>query len=61
MVLKKTSKDKILLYYQNQKYHTNNSEKDNELLNQLNYFKETLNNHIDYSWWMYIRHFIIKK
>jgi len=60
MVLKKTSKDKILLYYQNQKYHTNNSEKDNELLNQLNYFKETLNKHIDYSWWTYIRHFIIK-
>jgi len=61
IVLNKISKDKILLYYQNQKYHTNNSEKDNELLNQLNYYKQVLNTHIDYSWWMYIRHFIIKK
>ena len=61
IVLNKISKDKILLYYQNQKYHTSNSEKDDELSNQLNYYKQILNKHIDYSWWMYIRHFIIKK
>ena len=59
-VLDPISKDKILLYYQNQKYHTNNSKKDDELLNQLNYYRQVLDKHIDYSWWMYIRHFIIK-
>jgi len=59
-VLKKISKDKILLYYQNQQYHTNNSEKDNELQNKLNYYKNIIGNHTGYSWWMYIRHFIIK-
>lgn len=60
LVLKKISKDKILLYYQNQQYHTNNIEKDNELENKLNYYKNIIGNHIDYSWWTYIRHFIIK-
>ena len=59
-ILNKISKDKILLYYQNQKYHTNNEEKDKELSNQLKYYKEVLDKHISYSWWTYIRHFIIK-
>jgi hypothetical protein len=59
-VMNEISNSKILLYYQNQKNHNNNSEKDNELMNQLEYYKEVLNKHITYSWWMYIRHFIIK-
>ena len=59
-ILNKISKNKIFLYYQNQKYHTDNNQKDKELLNQLSYYKEVLNNHISYGWWMYIRHFIIK-
>jgi len=29
-------------------------------MNQLEYYKEVLDKHIAYSWWMYIRHFIIK-
>jgi len=59
-VMNEILNSKILLYYQNQKNHNDNSEKDNELMNQLEYYKEVLNKHITYSWWMYIRHFIIK-
>jgi hypothetical protein len=59
-ILSKISKNKILLYYQNQKYHTNNDEKDYELTSQLNYYREVIDKHIRYSWWTYIRHFIIK-
>jgi len=59
-VMNGISNSKILLYYQNQKNHDDNTEKDNELMNQLEYYKEVLDKHIAYSWWMYIRHFIIK-
>lgn len=61
IVMNDISNSKILLYYQNQKNHNNNTEKDIELMNQLEYYKEVLNKHIVYNWWMYIRHFIIKK
>ena len=61
IVMNDISNSKILLYYQNQKNHDNNTEKDIELMNQLEYYKEVLNKHIVYNWWMYIRHFIIKK
>ena len=60
IVMSEISNSKILLYYQNQKKHVDNTEKDNELMNQLEYYKEILNKHITYSWWMFIRHFIIK-
>jgi hypothetical protein len=60
IILNKISKSKILLYYQNQKYHTNNDEKDKELSNKLNYYKEVVDKHLSYNWWTYIRHFIIK-
>jgi hypothetical protein len=60
IILSKISKSKILLYYQNQKYHTNNDEKDKELSTQLTYYKEVVDKHLSYNWWTYIRHFIIK-
>ena len=60
IIMNDISSSKVLLYYQNQKNHDNNIEKDNELMNQLEYYKEVLNKHISYSWWTYIRHFIIK-
>jgi len=60
LVLSRIPKNNILLYYQNQKYHTDNSQKDQELSRQLAYYKEVLDGHTNYSWWMYIRHFIIK-
>jgi len=59
-VLKKIQNKKILFYYQNQKFHSNNDEKENELSNKLNYYKEVIGNYMGYSWWTYIRHFIIK-
>ena len=61
IIMNEISSNDILFYYQNGKKHNNNTEKDNELMNQLEYYKEVLNKHITYSWWMYIRHFIIKK
>ena len=60
IIMNDISSSKVFLYYQNQKNHDNNIEKDNELMNQLEYYKEVLNKHISYSWWTYIRHFIIK-
>lgn len=60
IVMNEISSSKILLYYQNQKNHDDNTEKDSELMNQLEYYKEVLDKHIAYSWWMYIRHFVIK-
>jgi hypothetical protein len=50
----------MMFYYQNQNYHETNEQKDNELKNKLTYYKDIIGNHINYSWWTYIRHFIIK-
>jgi hypothetical protein len=50
----------MLFYYQNQNYHFNNDEKDIELQEKLNYYRGVIENHTVYSWWTYIRHFIIK-
>jgi hypothetical protein len=58
--LNKIQNKKILFYYQNQKYHTDNNQKDIELLNQLNYYRDIIGKYINYNWWTYIRHFIIK-
>ena len=60
IVLNKIQNKKILFYYQNQKYHTDNNQKDIELLNQLNYYRDIIGKYINYNWWTYIRHFIIK-
>jgi hypothetical protein len=59
-ILDKIKNKKILFYYQNQKYHLDNEKKDNELKHQLNYYRDIIENHTSYSWWTYIRHFIIK-
>lgn len=59
-IMNSISKNNILLYYQNQKFHSNNEYKDRELSLKLDYYREVLNKHINYSWWTYIRHFIIK-
>ena len=60
IILNKVSKTKLLFYYQNQKHHTDNSKKDDELQLQLNYYKDIINKYTQYSWWTYIRHFIIR-
>lgn len=50
---------KMWFYYQNQNNHENNQEKDIELDNQLNKYLRVISHHTGYSWWKYIRHFII--
>ena len=59
-ILEKIKNKEMLFYYQNQKYHSDNNQKDIELGNQLDYYKNIIGNHTNYSWWTYIRHFIIK-
>jgi glycosyltransferase involved in cell wall biosynthesis len=56
----KLQNKKMLFYYQNQKYHSDNNKKDKELETQLNYYKDIIGKYTNYSWWTYIRHFIIK-
>jgi glycosyltransferase involved in cell wall biosynthesis len=60
LIINKIKNKKILFYYQNQKYHSDSNKKDKELETQLNYYKKVIEKYISYSWWTYIRHFIIK-
>jgi hypothetical protein len=58
-ILQKLKGRQMMFYYQNQKYHSDNNKKDKELENQLNYYKNIIGKYTNYSWWTYIRHFII--
>jgi glycosyltransferase involved in cell wall biosynthesis len=58
-ILQKLKGKQMMFYYQNQKYHSDNNKKDKELENQLNYYKKIIGKYTNYSWWTYIRHFII--
>jgi hypothetical protein len=60
VVLQKIKGNKMLFYYQNQNYHETNEQKDNELQSQLNKYINIIGKHTGYSWWTYIRHFIVK-
>lgn len=59
-ILNEIKSKEILFYYQNQKYHLDNEKKDRELELQLDYYREVIGKYTSYSWWTYIRHFIIK-
>jgi len=59
-ILRETKGKQMMFYYQNQKYHSDSDKKDKELEIQLNYYKDIIGKHTNYSWWTYIRHFIIK-
>jgi hypothetical protein len=59
-LLQKTKGKQVMFYYQNQNYHETNDQKDNELQSQLNKYISVIGKHTGYSWWTYIRHFIIK-
>ena len=59
-VLETIKGKKMLFYYQNQNYHTTNEQKDQELQNQINKYTKVIGKHTGYSWWTYVRHFIIK-
>jgi len=58
-ILQKLKGKQMMFYYQNQKYHSDNNKKDKELENQLNYYKNIIGKYTNYSWWTYIRHFIM--
>jgi hypothetical protein len=59
-IIPKLNGKEIVFYYQNQKYHLTNEEKDNELKTQLDNFIPTISKYRGFSWWTYIRHFIIR-
>jgi glycosyltransferase involved in cell wall biosynthesis len=59
-ILPNIAGNKLLFYYQNQKYHLTNSQKDMELYKKLEYYKDIIGQYTSYSWWTYIRHFTIK-
>ena len=59
-ILSTLNNKKMLFYYQNQKFHSNNDNKDTELNTQLNYYRNVIEQYTSYGWWTYIRHFIIK-
>ncbi len=59
-VLQKTKGKQMMFYYQNQNYHETNEQKENELQVQINKYLSVIGKHTGYSWWTYIRHFIIK-
>jgi hypothetical protein len=59
-ILQKIKGKEMMFYYQNQNYHETNEQKENELDFQLNKYLNTISKHTGYSWWKYIRHFIIK-
>lgn len=59
-VLKMIKNKKMLFYYQNQNYHQTNEQKDAELENKINMYSNIIGKHTGYSWWTYIRHFIIR-
>jgi glycosyltransferase involved in cell wall biosynthesis len=59
-ILSKLNNKQMLFYYQNQKFHSDNDNKDNELNTQLNYYCNVIEKYTNYGWWTYIRHFIIK-
>jgi len=51
---------KIIFYYQNNKNHFTNEEKDYEIDYQLKRYTNVIGNNMGYSWWTYIRHFIVE-
>lgn len=59
-ILQKIEGGKVLFYYQNQNYHLSNEDKDEELEKQLNKYTPVISRYYGFSWWTYIRHFIIK-
>ena len=59
-ILHRVKGKKVLFYYQNQNYHETSGERDLELQKQLDKYTAVIGDHFGYSWWTYIRHFIIR-
>jgi hypothetical protein len=60
LILSEIRGKKTLFYYQNQNFHGSNEEKNLELKKQLDKYTSVVEGHLGYSWWTYIRHFIIR-
>jgi glycosyltransferase involved in cell wall biosynthesis len=58
--LRKIKGKQMMFYYQNQNHHETNDQKETELQFQLNKYLNVIGKHTGYSWWTYIRHFIIE-
>jgi len=58
-ILSKIKSSDLAFYYQNQNYHETNEDKDQELQKQISKYMSIIRNYGGFSWWSYIRHFII--
>ena len=58
--LDRINNKKMIFYYQNQKFHLDDNNRDIELNIQLKYYLDVIERYTSYSWWTYIRHFIIR-
>lgn len=59
-ILQTINGNKVLFYYQNQNYHLTNDDKESELQKQIDKYKTIISRYHGFSWWTYIRHFIIQ-
>jgi hypothetical protein len=60
IILQEIKDTKLLFYYQNQNYHSDNHLKDEEINNKIDYFVKIIQKYCSFSWWVYIRHLIIR-
>lgn len=60
LILNEVKNTKLLFYYQNQNLHLTNEHKDEELNQKTKYFKNIIQKYCSFSWWVYIRHLILK-
>lgn len=58
-ILRKVGDKDLVFYYQNQKYHETHEQKDIELQTQIEKYSSVIRKYRGFSWWSYIRHFII--
>jgi glycosyltransferase involved in cell wall biosynthesis len=58
-ILSKLRNKKFLFYYQNHNFHSTHDHKDEELKSKLDYYSNVIQKFTGFSWWTYIRHFII--
>lgn len=60
LILNEVKNTKLLFYYQNQNLHLTNENKDKELTQKTEYFKNIIQKYCSFSWWVYIRHLVIR-
>jgi hypothetical protein len=60
IILQEIKNTKLLFYYRNQNAHLTNENKDKEMQIKTEYFTNIIQKYCSFSWWVYIRHLIIK-